>query len=99
MFWRNARTLFASEGLHRVTTAGGSGGNQAGDEGQQHAYPNKECEAVPIRGWLGLVPRGIIVCLLPNLVNLVVYGWGSDAAYLRQYAAGIWHKLKQKRSA
>ena len=57
------------------------------------------CEAVPIRGWLGLVPRVIIVCILPNLVNLVVYGWGSDAAYLRQYAAGIWHKLKQKRSA
>ena len=57
------------------------------------------CEAVPIQGWLGLVPRVIIVCLLPNLVNLVVYGWGSDAAYLRQYAAGIWHKLKQKRSA
>ena len=57
------------------------------------------CEAVPIQGWLGLVPRAVIVCIVPNLLNLVVYGWGSDAAYLRQYAAGLWQKLRHKRSA
>ena len=34
------------------------------------------------------------VCLLPNLLNLAFYGWSSDAAYLREYAARI---LKKRR--
>ena len=54
---------------------------------------------MPLDGWLGLVPRAVIVCVVPNLINLVVYAWGSDAAYLRRYAAGVWQKLKHKRSA
>ena len=52
------------------------------------------CRAVPLGGWLGLVPRAAIVCLLPNLLNLAFYGWGRDAAYLREYGARI---LKKRR--
>ena len=57
------------------------------------------CEAVPIGGWLGLVPRAVIVCVVPNLFNLIVYGWGRDAVYLRQYGAALLQKLRHKRSA
>lgn len=52
------------------------------------------CRTVPLGGWLGLAPRAVIVCLLPNLLNLAFYGWSSDAAYLREYAARI---LKKRR--
>ncbi|MEE0708360.1 MAG: oligosaccharide flippase family protein [Gemmiger sp.] len=65
------------QGLHLVTLALCMGSTWA------------VCEAVPLQGWLGLIPRAVIVCILPNLLNLAVYGWGSDAAYLRGYAARI----------
>ena len=54
------------------------------------------CEAVPLDGWLGLVPRALIVCIVPNLINLAVYAWGSDAAYLRGYAARILRARRKK---
>ena len=57
------------------------------------------CALVPLGGWLGLAPRAVLVLAVPNALNLAVYGWGGDAAYLRQYAAGVWHKLTHKRSA
>ena len=57
------------------------------------------CALVPLGGWLGLAPRAVLVLVVPNALNLVVYGWGGDAAYLRQYAAGVWRKLTKKRSA
>ena len=75
------------QGLHLVTLAVCLGGTWT------------LCRAVPLEGWLGLVPRAFIVCLAPNLFNLLVYGWGPDAAYLRRYAAGVWQKLIHKRSA
>ena len=54
---------------------------------------------MPLGGWLGLAPRAVLVLLVPNAINLAVYGWCGDAAYLRQYAAGVWRKLTHKRSA
>ena len=57
------------------------------------------CALVPLGGWLGLAPRAVLVLVVPNALNLAVYGWGGDAAYLRQYAAGVWRKLTHKRSA
>ena len=75
------------QALHLVTLAICMGGTWA------------LCEAVPIRGWLGLLPRAVLVCVVPNLFNLAVYAWGRDAAYLRQYAVGVWQKLKHRRSA
>ena len=57
------------------------------------------CALVPLGGWLGLAPRAVLVLVVPNALNLSVYGWGGDAAYLRQYAAGVWRKLIKKRSA
>ena len=57
------------------------------------------CALVPLGGWLGLAPRAVLVLVVPNALNLAVYGWGGDAAYLRQYAAGVWRKLIKKRSA
>ena len=57
------------------------------------------CALVPLGGWLGLAPRAVLVLVVPNALNLAVYGGGGDAAYLRQYAAGVWRKLIKKRSA
>ena len=54
------------------------------------------CRAVPLGGWLGLAPRAVIVCLLPNLLNLAFYGWSIDAAYLREYAARIVRKRRDR---
>ena len=54
------------------------------------------CRAVPLGGWLGLAPRAVIVCLLPNLLNLAFYGWSRDAAYLREYAARIVRKRRDR---
>ena len=54
------------------------------------------CRAVPLGGWLGLVPRAAIVCIVPNLINLAFYGWSSDAAYLREYAARIVRKRRDR---
>ena len=50
-------------------------------------------------GWLGLVPRVLVVLVVPNVLNLAVYGWGKDAAYLRSYAGKLAAKLKRKGKA
>ena len=47
-------------------------------------------------GWLGLVPRILIVLIVPNVLNLAVYAWGKDAAYLRQYGGKVAKKLLKK---
>lgn len=53
------------------------------------------CARMP-GGWLGLVPRIFVVLVVPNTLNLAVYGWGKDAAYLRQYAGKVAKKLLKK---
>ncbi len=53
------------------------------------------CARMP-GGWLGLVPRIFVVLVVPNALNLAVYGWGKDAAYLRQYAGKVAKKLLKK---
>ena len=53
------------------------------------------CARMP-GGWLGLVPRILVVLVVPNALNLAVYGWGRDAAYLRQYAGKVAKKLLKK---
>ena len=76
-----------AQALHLVTLAACLGATYAA------------CALVPLGGWLGLAPRAVLVLLVPNAINLAVYGWCGDAAYLRQYAAGVWRKLTHKRSA
>ena len=38
----------------------------------------------------------LVVLVVPNALNLAVYGWGKDAAYLRQYAGKVAKKLLKK---
>ena len=71
------------QALHLVTLAVCMGGSYA------------LCARMP-GGWLGLVPRIFIVLVVPNALNLAVYGWGKDAAYLRQYAGKVAKKLLKK---
>lgn len=76
----------AVQALHLVTLAACMGGSYA------------LCAGMP-GGWLGLAPRVLVVLVVPNLLNLAVYGWGKDAAYLRQYGAKVLRKLKRKGDA
>ena len=71
------------QALHLVTLAVCMGGSYA------------LCTRMP-GGWLGLVPRILVVLVVPNALNLAVYGWGKDAAYLRQYAGKVAKKLLKK---
>ena len=71
------------QALHLVTLAVCMGGSYA------------LCARMP-GGWLGLVPRILVVLVVPNALNLAVYGWGKDAAYLRQYAGKVAKKLLKK---
>ena len=71
------------QALHLVTLAVCMGGSYA------------LCTRMP-GGWLGLVPRILVVLVVPNALNLAVYGWGRDAAYLRQYAGKVAKKLLKK---
>ena len=71
------------QALHLVTVAVCMGGSYA------------LCARMP-GGWLGLVPRIFVVLVVPNALNLAVYGWGKDAAYLRQYAGKVAKKLLKK---
>ena len=71
------------QALHLVTLAVCMGGSYA------------LCTRMP-GGWLGLVPRIFVVLVAPNALNLAVYGWGKDAAYLRQYAGKVAKKLLKK---
>ena len=71
------------QALHLVTLAVCMGGSYA------------LCARMP-GGWLGLVPRIFVVLVVPNALNLAVYGWGKDAAYLRQYAGKVAKKLLKK---
>ena len=73
----------AVQALHLVTLAVCMGGSYA------------ICARMP-GGWLGLVPRVLVVLVVPNVLNLAVYGWGRDAAYLRSYAGKLAAKLKRK---
>ena len=41
----------------------------------------------------------LVVLVVPNVLNLAVYGWGRDAAYLRSYAGKLAAKLKRKGKA
>ena len=76
----------AVQALHLVTLAVCMGGSYA------------ICARMP-GGWLGLVPRVLVVLVVPNVLNLAVYGWGRDAAYLRSYAGKLEAKLKRKGKA
>ena len=71
------------QALHLVTLAICMGGSYA------------LCARMP-GGWLGLVPRIFVVLVVPNALNLAVYGWSRDAAYLRQYAGKVAKKLLKK---
>ena len=73
----------AVQALHLATLAACMGGSYA------------LCAKMP-GGWLGLVPRVLIVLIVPNVLNLAVYAWGRDAAYLRQYAGKAAKKLLKK---
>lgn len=64
------------------------------------AFELAVCYAVCARlpgGLAGLVGRGVVICLLPNLLNLAFYGWTSDAAYLRARAGDLRRRLTQRR--
>ena len=76
----------AVQALHLVTLVVCMGGSYA------------ICARMP-GGWLGLVPRVLVVLVVPNVLNLAVYGWGRDAAYLRSYAGKLAAKLKRKGKA
>ena len=73
----------AVQALHLATLAACMGGSYA------------LCAKMP-GGWLGLVPRILIVLIVPNVLNLAVYAWGKDAAYLRQYGGKVAKKLLKK---
>ena len=47
-------------------------------------------------GILGLLGRAVVVCILPNLLNLAFYIWTSDAAYLRTQAGRLWQKITHR---
>ena len=82
------RHYLRAQALHLVTLAVCMGGTWT------------LCEAVPIGGWAGPgCPGRSSSCVVPNLFNLIVYGWGRDAVYLRQYGAALLQKLRHKRSA
>ena len=74
--------------------AGAASGHAGGCMGGSYAI----CARMP-GGWLGLVPRVLVVLVVPNVLNLAVYGWGRDAAYLRSYAGKLAAKLKRKGKA
>ena len=46
-----------------------------------------------------IAPGDLVVLVVPNVLNLAVYGWGRDAAYLRSYAGKLAAKLKRKGKA
>lgn len=71
------------QALHLATLAACMGGTAA------------VCALLP-GGLAGLAGRAALVCLLPNALNLAVYGWGTDAAYLRGYAARILHRRRDR---
>ena len=53
------------------------------------------CSLLP-GGIAGLVLRVLVVCLLPNAINLVCYGFTSDAEYLRGRASQLWRRIRRK---
>ena len=48
-------------------------------------------------GWLGISARAGVVCILPNAMNLVFYGFTSDAEYLRGRALQLWQRISARR--
>ena len=53
------------------------------------------CALLP-GGILGLLGRAVVVCILPNALNLAFYIWTSDAAYLRTQAGRLWQKITHR---
>ena len=53
------------------------------------------CSLLP-GGILGLLGRAVVVCILPNVLNLAFYIWTSDAAYLRTQAGRLWQKITHR---
>lgn len=53
------------------------------------------CALLP-GGILGLLGRAVVVCILPNVLNLAFYIWTSDAAYLRTQAGRLWQKITHR---
>ena len=53
------------------------------------------CALLP-GGILGLLGRAVVVCIMPNLLNLAFYIWTSDAAYLRTQAGRLWQKITHR---
>ena len=47
-------------------------------------------------GFLPFVAKVCIVAVVPNLCNLLLYGWTSDAAYLRERGMELVHKLSAR---
>ena len=64
--------------------------------GRLHGRDILGLRAAARRG-LRLCRRVAVAALLPNLLNLACYAWTSDAAYLREYAGGLWRKIKNHR--
>ena len=48
-------------------------------------------------GWLGVIARAVVVCILPNAMNLVFYGFTSDAEYLRGRALQLWRRIAARK--
>lgn len=74
---------FAMQLLHAATLAAGLAGAWA------------LCGLLP-GGLVGLLLRGAVVCVVPNAINLAVYAWMPDAAYLRAYLGGLLAGRKKK---
>ncbi|MEE0799712.1 MAG: hypothetical protein U0L91_00365 [Gemmiger sp.] len=57
----------------------------------------RTCALLP-GGFGGLVLRAVVVCLLPNAINLACYAWTGDAAYLRLQAGRLVQTFKNRRN-
>lgn len=53
------------------------------------------CSLLP-GGIPGMAARVLVVCLVPNAINLACYGFSSDAEYLRGRAAELWRRIRRK---
>ena len=53
------------------------------------------CSLLP-GGIPGMAARVLVVCVVPNAINLACYGFSSDAEYLRGRAAELWRRIRRK---
>ena len=63
--------------------------------GADMALTFRLCALLPA-GWLGVVLRAAVVCVVPNALNLVFYVWTADAAYLRTRGRELLGRVRQK---